>query len=120
VRLVHPGGPFWRNKRVGARQIPKGLIEPDEDPIQAALRETEEELGTRFDDDTMLLVSVTHAGGKYVVAFALRSDFNVATLASNDFEMEWPPRSGKHQRFPEVDEARWFTMAHARTMMLTR
>lgn len=119
VLLVHPGGPFWRNKDAGAWQIPKGLIAPGEEPLAAALREASEELGMSFDGTPLPLGEIRQAGGKYVDAFALEADIDVSRVVSNQFEMEWPPRSGKRQSFPEIDAARWFTLAEARTMMLT-
>ncbi|EZP72865.1 NUDIX hydrolase [Sphingomonas paucimobilis] len=119
VLLVHPGGPFWRNKDAGAWQIPKGLIAPGEEPLAAALREASEELGMAFDGTPLPLGEIRQTGGKYVDAFALEADIDVSRVVSNQFEMEWPPRSGKRQSFPEIDAARWFTLAEARTMMLT-
>lgn len=118
VLLVHPGGPFWRNKRVGAWQIPKGLLDAGEDSRCAARRETEEELGTRFEGEMTSLGTVKQAGGKRVDAFALEAEFDPETLVSNTFEMEWPPRSGIQQTFPEVDAAQWFDMADARRIIL--
>lgn len=116
--LVHPGGPFWRGRDEGAWMIPKGLIEPDEDPLAAALREFEEELGARPAGDPVELCTVRQAGGKYVTAFALEGEFDCAALESNQFTLEYPPRSGRFRSFPEVDEARWFTVAEARAMIL--
>lgn len=118
VLLIHPGGPFWRNKDIGAWQIPKGLIEAGENPLAAALREAAEELGMILTGVAIPLGEVRQAGGKYVEAFALQADFDAATIVSNEFEIEWPPRSGKRQWFPEVDAARWFTLDAARGMML--
>jgi predicted NUDIX family NTP pyrophosphohydrolase len=118
VLLVHPGGPFWRNRDAGAWQIPKGAIEPGETPLAAALRETAEELGRAFAGDAMSLGEIRQAGGKNVEAFALAADFDPEALVSNSFEIEWPPRSGRRQSFPEVDAARWFAIAEARAMML--
>ena len=118
VLLVHPGGPFWRNKDVGAWQLPKGLIEPGEEPAVAARREAQEELGVVLDGELLPLGEIRQAGGKYVEAFALEHDFDAGTIQSNMFEMEWPPRSGRIQCFPEVDAARWFGHEAARRMML--
>jgi predicted NUDIX family NTP pyrophosphohydrolase len=118
VHLVHPGGPFWRNRDVGAWQIPKGLLQHGEDAATAALREAQEELGTVFAGDLIPLGSVVQAGGKRVDAFALEADLDADTIISNTFEIEWPPRSGTLQSFPEVDAARWFSLDEARTMML--
>ena len=118
VLLIRPGGPFWRNKNVGAWMIPKGAIEPGEAAAEAALREFEEETGTRLMVVPSPLMTIRQAGGKYVEAFALEGDLDIAAIKSNEFEMEWPPRSGVQERFPEVVEARWMTLAQARSMML--
>jgi predicted NUDIX family NTP pyrophosphohydrolase len=118
VLLVHPGGPFWRGRDQGAWMIPKGLVEPGEDPLAAALREFEEELGVRPEGEPAPLSTVRQAGGKRVEAFALEGDFDCAGLKSNEFTLEYPPKSGRMATFPEVDEARWFTLAEARTSIL--
>lgn len=118
VLLVHPGGPYWRKKDAEAWQIPKGLIEAGEDAASAARREAEEELGTAIAGDAAALGEIKQAGGKIVEAFAVEADFDPATLHSNSFEMEWPPRSGRMQSFPEVDAARWFDIDSAQDMML--
>jgi predicted NUDIX family NTP pyrophosphohydrolase len=118
VLLIRPGGPFWRNKDAGAWMIPKGAIEPGEAPVEAALREFEEETGTRIDRVPFPLAKVRQAGGKSVEAFAAEGDLDAATVRSNLFEIEWPPRSGRLQSFPEAAEARWMTIAEARSMML--
>ena len=118
VLLIKPGGPFWRNKDVGAWMIPKGAIEPGEASAEAALREFEEETGTRLTSMPFPLATIRQAGGKYVEAFALEGDLDIAAITSNEFEMEWPPRSGLRERFPEVVGARWMTLAQARAMML--
>ena len=118
VLLIKPGGPFWRNKDAGAWMIPKGAVEAGEAPAEAALREFEEETGTRLEAVPFPLAKIRQAGGKYVEAFALEGDLDAATVTSNEFEMEWPPRSGLRARFPECEQARWMTLAEARTMML--
>jgi len=118
VLLIRPGGPYWRNKDAGAWMIPKGAIEPGEAPVEAALREFEEETGTRIDRVPFPLAKVRQAGGKSVEAFAAEGDLDAATVRSNLFEIEWPPRSGRLQSFPEAAEARWMTIAEARSMML--
>jgi predicted NUDIX family NTP pyrophosphohydrolase len=116
--LVHPGGPFWRGRDGGAWMIPKGMVEPGEDPLAAALREYEEELGAKPVGEPRPLCTVRQSGGKWVEAFALEGDFDPAGLKSNEFTVEYPPRSGSLQAFPEVDEARWFTFAEARSKIL--
>lgn len=118
ILLVHPGGPFWRNRDQGAWQLPKGLIEPGEDPESAARREAAEELGIRLEGDLVPLGAVRQAGGKLVHAFALAQDFDPASVRSNSFELEWPPRSMRVQRFPEVDAARWMDLAEADAAIL--
>jgi predicted NUDIX family NTP pyrophosphohydrolase len=118
VLLVHPGGPYWMRKDRGAWQIPKGLVEPGEDPESAARREAEEELGVTLAGKLSPLGDIRQAGGKRVTAFAVEHDFDPATIKSNLFEMEWPPKSGKRAQFPEVGAARWFGLKEAREMML--
>ena len=116
--LVHPGGPFWAKKDVGAWMIPKGEYAEREDALTAAKRELEEETGLRADGDFLPLGELVQAGGKRVTAWALEGDFDPAALRSNTFEMEWPPRSGRRQSFPEVDRAQWFAPDEARTKIL--
>jgi len=109
--LVHPGGPFWARKDAGAWTIPKGQIEEGEEPRACAIREMEEELGAApaLDPAQLLeLGSIRQRAGKVVEAWAAEAEFDPAALASNTFSMEWPPRSGKQQEFPEVDRAEWF------------
>jgi predicted NUDIX family NTP pyrophosphohydrolase len=118
VLLIKPGGPFWRNRDEGAWMIPKGAVEPGEAPAEAALREFEEETGTRLTAVPFALARIRQAGGKYVEAFALEGDLDPAGVISNEFEVEWPPRSGQRQRYPEVAEARWMSLEEARAMML--
>jgi predicted NUDIX family NTP pyrophosphohydrolase len=118
VLLIKPGGPFWKGKDVGAWMIPKGMVEPGEAPAEAALREFEEETGTRLTAVPFQLAKVRQAGGKRVEAFAAEGDLDPSTIRSNEFELEWPPRSGRRQSFPEVAEARWMTLAEARELML--
>jgi predicted NUDIX family NTP pyrophosphohydrolase len=115
VLLVHPGGPYWAKKDEGAWSIPKGELEPGEDPRTRALIEFEEETGTRLDGTGLHeLGTVRQRGGKQVVAFACEGDLDASAIVSNTFEMEWPPRSGRRQAFPEVDRAEWFTLEEAR------
>ena len=118
VLLIKPGGPFWKNKDAGAWMIPKGMVERGEAPAEAALREFEEETGTRLTAVPFPLATVKQAGGKMVEAFAVEGDLDPAAIRSIDFEMEWPPHSGKLERFPEAEEARWMSFDEARKMML--
>jgi predicted NUDIX family NTP pyrophosphohydrolase len=118
VLLIRPGGPYWRNRYAGAWMIPKGMVEPGEAPAEAALREFAEETGTRLTAVPFALATVRQAGGKRVEAFAVEGDLDAATVHSTDFELEWPPRSGRRERFPEVEEAKWMTLPEARAMML--
>lgn len=116
--LVHPGGPFWRNRDVGAWQIPKGLVEPGEDDEAAARREVAEELGAAVDGALVPLGEIVQKGGKTVVAFAAEHDLDPATVVSNTIEIDWPPRSGRRLEIPEIDEARWFALEDARHRIL--
>jgi len=118
VLLIKPGGPFWKNKHAGAWMIPKGMIEPGEAAAQAALREFEEETGTRLTAVPFPLATVRQSGGKVVAAFAVEGDLDADAITSIEFEVEWPPKSGRRQSFPEVDEARWMSIAEARALML--
>ena len=118
VLLIKPGGPYWRNKDAGAWMVPKGMVEPGETPAEAALREFAEETGTVLTSMPFELATVRQAGGKTVIAFAVEGDLNASQVQSNQFELEWPPRSGHVERFPEVAEARWMSLAQARDMML--
>jgi predicted NUDIX family NTP pyrophosphohydrolase len=118
VLLVHPGGPFWAKRDDGAWSIPKGELAAGEDPLEAALREFREEMGQSIRGDLMPLGSLRQAGGKDVHAWAVRSDFDPSQLESNTFAMEWPPRSGRQQEFPEIDRAAWFPLEAARVKIL--
>lgn len=114
VLLAHPGGPFWRNKDAGAWTIPKGEVADGEDPLAAAVREFEEEIGVRLPGPFASLGSIRQKAGKLVHAWACEGDFDPAELRSNEFEAEWPPRSGRRSTFPEVDRCAWFGPAAAR------
>jgi predicted NUDIX family NTP pyrophosphohydrolase len=114
VLLVHPGGPLWAKKDEGAWSIPKGEIDAEEDPLAAAQREFAEELGSAVSGEFVTLTPIRQASGKLVYAWALECDFDTATFRSGTFSMEWPPRSGREQHFPEVDRAEWFALEHAR------
>ena len=117
VLLVHPGGPFWTNKDAGAWTIPKGEIAPGEDPLACALRELKEETGYACTGTAIALPPVKQKGGKLVRAWAVEGDFDPATLVSNTFTMEWPPKSGTRATFPEVDRAEWLDLDRARAQI---
>jgi len=112
--LAHPGGPFWKDRDAGAWTIPKGEIQEGENPLAAAKREFEEEVGVKPQGDFIELTPITQKGGKVVHAWAIEGDCDTATIRSNTFQMEWPPRSGKFQACPEVDRAAFFRMDEAR------
>ena len=114
VFLIHPGGPFWAKKNLGAWSVPKGEIEEGEEPLAAALREFEEETGFTIEGEPRPLAPIRQAGGKTVLCWAVEGDVDPAQLRSNTFELEWPPKSGRRQQFPEADRAAWFSIAEAR------
>jgi len=114
VFLVHPGGPFWKNKDAGSWSIPKGEFTVDEDPLKAAIREFKEETGKSINGNFRELEPVTQKGGKTVYAWITESDFETRDIRSNLFEMQWPPGSGKLMKFPEIDKGEWFTIKQAR------
>jgi predicted NUDIX family NTP pyrophosphohydrolase len=117
--LVHPGGPFWAKKDQGAWSIPKGEYDGGEDPLDVARREFEEELGRPAPArDAIALGELTQPSRKVITAYAIEGDFDPANLKSNEFEMEWPPKSGRRQSFPEVDRAEWFAVKEAREKIL--
>jgi len=119
VLLIHPGGPFWAKRDAGAWSLPKGEIEPGETALQVALREFREELGQDPPDGpSFALGTIRQAGGKVVHAWAVRGDLDVEHIESVTFEMEWPPRSGRKQEFPEVDRAAWLDLEDARARIL--
>ena len=118
VLLVHPGGPFWAKKDAGAWSIPKGEYVEGEDPEAAARREFEEELGVALEGELEPLGEAVQPSRKRVIAFAAEGDFDIGAIRSNSFEMEWPPKSGRRQSFPEIDRAGWFTLAEARDRIL--
>jgi predicted NUDIX family NTP pyrophosphohydrolase len=118
ILLVHPGGPYWAKKDLGAWSIPKGEYASGDDPRAAALREFEEELGMRPEGALLPLGEIVQKGGKRVTAFALEGECEIGAIASNTFEIEWPPHSGRRQSFPEVDRAEWFTLDEARGKLL--
>jgi len=114
VLLVHPGGPLFAKKDAGVWTVPKGETEPGEDLLAAAFRELDEETGFAADGPPIALGQIQQKGGKIVHAWAVKGDADVTRLRSNEFEMEWPPRSGRRRSFPEVDRAEWFDVAEAR------
>ena len=118
VLLVHPGGPFWAKKDAGAWSIPKGEFDETEAPESAARREFEEETGVALTAELTALTPVAQSRGKTVHAFAAEADINPAQVSSNTFTLEWPPRSGRMQAFPEIDRAAWFTLDEARTKIV--
>jgi len=120
VLLVHPGGPFWANRDLGAWSIPKGEYEQGEDPLAAARREFQEETGHEPPpaDDLVELGTVRQRGGKVITAWAAAGDLDAAAIASDSFTVEWPPRSGNRREFPEVDRAGWFDPDTAREKLL--
>lgn len=118
VMLVHMGGPFWARKDEHAWSIPKGEYAPDEDPHTAAVREFAEELGSPLPDGPDFDLGSVRQSGKAVLAWARRADFDAASCASNTFELQWPPGSGRIQLFPEVDRAEWFDLDEARVKLV--
>ena len=118
VLLIKPGGPFWRKRDVGAWMIPKGMVEQGETALQAAVREFKEEVGVELTETPVPLCEVRQAGGKIVEAFAIEGDLDASKIRSVYFKIEWPPRSGGLQSFPEVSEGRWMNLGEARRLML--
>ena len=118
VFLVHPGGPFWAKKDEGAWSVPKGLFEDDENPLEAAKREFREETGFDISGDFMALTPLKQPSGKVVHVWTVEGNIDAASIKSNMFSMEWPPRSGNQQEFPEVDRGGWFTIAQAQVKLL--
>jgi predicted NUDIX family NTP pyrophosphohydrolase len=116
--LVHPGGPFWARKDLGAWSIPKGECKEGEEPLAAAKREFREELGAEPEGAFIELGVLIQPSRKEIIAWAMEGDFPVAELKSNTFELEWPPKSGRTRRFPEVDRAEWFGLEEARRKIL--
>ena len=118
VLLVHPGGPYWRRRDDGSWSIPKGEMNVDEEAATAAIREFAEETGVALTGPLEPLGEIRQRAGKRVLGFAVEGDLDVQTIKSNSFEIEWPPRSGKMQAFPEIDRAGWFDLpvAHAKIL----
>lgn len=113
VLLAHPGGPYWKNKDAGAWSIPKGEFTNEENALDAAIREFEEEIGTKISGDFIELQPVKLKSGKTIYAWALEQDLDTSTVKSNEFEIEWPPKSSKTISIPEIDKAEWFPAAEA-------
>lgn len=118
--LIHPGGPFFVKKDLGVWSIPKGELDSNEEPLNAAIREFEEEVGTRIDGAFIELAPIVQKGGKNVLCWAVEGDIDPSTVKSNTFEMEWPPKSGKKQDFVEVDRGDWFDYNTAVTKIRDR
>jgi predicted NUDIX family NTP pyrophosphohydrolase len=119
VLLGHMGGPYWARRDAGAWTIPKGELEPDEEPLAVARREFEEEIGTPVPGTEYVdLGEIRQAGGKVVRAWAVEGDLDATSIVSNTFEIEWPPRSGRLQAFPELDRAEWFDLTTARSRIV--
>jgi predicted NUDIX family NTP pyrophosphohydrolase len=118
VLLAHPGGPFWRKKDDGAWTIPKGLVEPGDDLVATARREFTEETNLTASGDMIPLAPVNQKNGKAVHAFAFEADFDLGGFASNTFELEWPPKSGRRQHFPEIDRIAYFPLPTAATKLI--
>ena len=118
VFLVHPGGPFWARRDEGAWSIPKGEYASGEDPLDTARRDFQEETGFEGEGDFIPLTPRKQPSGKVISAWALEGDCDASLIKSNTFSMEWPPRSGRQQEFPEVDRAGWFTVPAAKEKIL--
>ena len=118
VLLAHPGGPFWAKKDDGVWTIPKGLVEPGEDLVAAARREFNEETNLTAEGELSALTPVNQKSGKLVHAFAIEADFELGAFSSNTFEIEWPPKSGKRQNFPEIDRIAYFALSAAKTRII--
>ncbi|HLP51391.1 MAG TPA: NUDIX domain-containing protein [Chitinophagales bacterium] len=118
VLLVHPGGPYWSKKDLAAWSIPKGEIEGDEEPILAAQREVEEELGIAVAGNWLPLTPIKQKSGKVVHAWAVQHDLDATNIKSNQIDIEWPPKSGLRKSIPEVDKAAWFTIPIAKEKII--
>ena len=118
VLLAHPGGPFWARKDEGVWTIPKGVAEPGDDLLATAKREFNEETNFAADGEFIALRPVRQKSGKTVHAWALEANFDLGSFASNTFEIEWPPKSGRRQAFPEIDRVSWFDLAAAMVKVL--
>jgi predicted NUDIX family NTP pyrophosphohydrolase len=117
--LVHPGGPYWRNKDIGAWSVPKGEFESGQNSLEEAKREFEEETGAKVEGDFIPLTPLKQKSGKLIYVWLCEANFDINRLKSNLFETEWPPHSGESKRFPEVDKAAWFSVELARNKINT-
>ncbi|MBP7526583.1 MAG: NUDIX domain-containing protein [Syntrophorhabdaceae bacterium] len=118
ILLVHPGGPFWAGKDEGSWSLPKGLVNPGEDELLAAIREFEEETGFPAEGEFLALSPLRQPSGKVILAWAFEGDCDATRMKSNLFTMEWPPRSGKMAEFPEADRAVWFDLESAKAKII--
>ncbi len=118
IMLVHPGGPFWVKKDLGSWSIPKGEYTNEEDPLEVAKREFQEETSFKAEGEFMALTPIKQPGGKLITIWAFEGDCDASKIKSNTFTMEWPPRSGKQQEFPEVDRAGWFIISVAKEKII--
>jgi predicted NUDIX family NTP pyrophosphohydrolase len=118
VFLVHPGGPFWKNKDLNAWSIPKGEFDESEEPLSAARREFNEETGYEISGDFFELEPVKQSGGKIIYSWAVETNIDATEIRSNKFKLEWPPKSGKIEEFPEVDKGGWFTFNEAENKII--
>lgn len=117
--LVHPGGPFWKNKDIGAWSVPKGEFEDDEQPLKAAIREFEEETGVLMEGNFIELKPVIQKSGKVVYAWGVEGDVDAFVIRSNTFQFEWPPKTGKYIEIPEVDKGGWFSFEEAKEKLIS-
>jgi predicted NUDIX family NTP pyrophosphohydrolase len=118
IMLVHPGGPFWVKKDLGSWSIPKGEYTNEEEPLEVAKREFQEETSFKAEGKFMVLTPIKQPSGKLITIWAFEGDCDASKIKSNTFTMEWPPRSGKQQEFPEVDRAAWFTISVAKKKII--
>lgn len=117
--LVHPGGPFWKNKDIGAWSLPKGEFEDDEQPLKAAIREFEEETGVLMEGNFIELKPVIQKSGKVVYAWGVEGDIDASVIRSNTFQFKWPPKTGKYIEIPEVDKGGWFSFEEAKEKLIS-
>jgi predicted NUDIX family NTP pyrophosphohydrolase len=118
VLLVHPGGPYWANKDAGSWSVPKGEFEAGQDPLENAIREFKEETGQEVSGNFLPLDPLRQKSGKIIYAWIVEGEFDEGNVVSNNFKLEWPPKSGQFKEFPEVDKAGWFTLEEARVKII--